>query len=1373
MQLDQPVSKAEIEVISGRNSTNVIPLTESIEGTLQVRIPLIERQTYRVRLISLQTGFENKFSPQYEIRPIPDLPPLLQISAPEQDVAAAPDEWIMIQGKVTDNLPLAGVSQWVRKNSESWKEIIIPSINKTNVLIQTRWDLIDFNLTAGDHVQTKFSALDLKGGRTESPPIDVTIISATLDGKRMRALREHRRIMSILNQLQSPVESLASSFAETAQSLRADDLGLQARQMAIKLASQASGLDFRLGEGLDLVKEALPNSRVGAESAALYGIGNALIAAREYGLSPLDRALRNTEQTSESMLNTGAQALRESCSKWDGYREVLLKEEIGLVVESLSSLIGEQQHLLVQSAKNQPEWNDQLKRKEIAATRSLMLIEQVIANASNTISNSFANSLRSLNERITAERMVFQGKLHESALVTTNQILAYHTALERALGDSLAISRALSPNAASVAVKTLEVRRLTPNRPPEICARITDGFADLEGLRPDGNLLCTAEWGNLALTLRSRIPPGSKNDSLADLAPSWMDDFERVRLIQNLNELIRNLENLAQAEQWESPGIRDRTETPWNWEWSKGVLQGMKFESNSTSRDFSKLLEGDKLNSAVGRIQVEMDRRFDFGRPSESVALELNIVLTALQQFRSQASTNQTMARAEFMNETPDLGIRLQRLAEHSEDFRNSLRQPAGNKISEEELNHKFEEIQEDLRREIDRVCAIIRRTANLQDLATRSGSDQARDADDAIAWLSQPASLAGAALHEAISARSANDRARNLEFAAAQHDKLARALLRLDEHFRSVREGNPETTRSGLRQDEEELGIKSELDRSYSKADLFIQRGQSPESLMDGLERELANNFSMRQQIRLISKRILSASGNSVLEAVSAQASIVRELNDLETRLASERQELSKKAAVCSDKIMQIAASDLLQLSQDAKSQHVSLSAETDRAANSLREVSAQIKIGVGQPPAECALKLEVAAKTIAAAFDQLGAGAKELAVASAVARLSEQEWLARAEEAQSALEDSKARVKAAVLEIQRIQARQEVFNTEELQHQFEDAEAARAIAQTQTKTAEAEAETTAIQAKISREATLRIEKMDQDLRKVTGMGNRTMGEIRNLGEAFLKLAQDTAMKLSKCAVAEQPILSQLGEAALHLSRAAQHAGRLATRSSLDEKQQAPDCSEKIKGVADSTHRLVSQDIPALQQSIQHAASPGISERGAKQIEEHLRDAAIHLSEISALLVLPEIPRFTAESGSEQRSETESKWLARTLDRLAASRQGSELSQEAAAEFESALRMAIRCNQASMALSRAVAANSRREAESIFDGQTLSNRKTGRNPIFPPEVNPFAGDWRTLPHKIAEDLFEGSRDPVSPEYQPMVESYFKAIAEKARHETP
>ena len=41
--------------------------------------------------------------------------------------------------------------------------------------------------------------------------------------------------------------------------------------------------------------------------------------------------------------------------------------------------------------------------------------------------------------------------------------------------------------------------------------------------------------------------------------------------------------------------------------------------------------------------------------------------------------------------------------------------------------------------------------------------------------------------------------------------------------------------------------------------------------------------------------------------------------------------------------------------------------------------------------------------------------------------------------------------------------------------------------------------------------------------------------------------------------------------------------------------------------------------------------------------------------------------------------------------------------------------------------------------------------------------------DWAKLPPKLANDLLEGSREKISPEYRRAIETYFRLLAEQAQ----
>lgn len=51
---------------------------------------------------------------------------------------------------------------------------------------------------------------------------------------------------------------------------------------------------------------------------------------------------------------------------------------------------------------------------------------------------------------------------------------------------------------------------------------------------------------------------------------------------------------------------------------------------------------------------------------------------------------------------------------------------------------------------------------------------------------------------------------------------------------------------------------------------------------------------------------------------------------------------------------------------------------------------------------------------------------------------------------------------------------------------------------------------------------------------------------------------------------------------------------------------------------------------------------------------------------------------------------------------------------------------------------------------------------------VLPPIGEMKSTDWAKLPPKVAQDLMEGRREKISPEYRAAIETYFRLIAEKS-----
>src|SRR5207244_599293 len=123
LQTNQKVKDAELRVEQGKKSY-VVKLTPDGDKLLG-KIPLTASGVYRVRLVGAASGFENKFSPEYELRAEPDLVPQVELESPKQDLILPSNEIVDVQGSASDDFALAKVSQMVKINDGQWKETIL------------------------------------------------------------------------------------------------------------------------------------------------------------------------------------------------------------------------------------------------------------------------------------------------------------------------------------------------------------------------------------------------------------------------------------------------------------------------------------------------------------------------------------------------------------------------------------------------------------------------------------------------------------------------------------------------------------------------------------------------------------------------------------------------------------------------------------------------------------------------------------------------------------------------------------------------------------------------------------------------------------------------------------------------------------------------------------------------------------------------------------------------------------------------------------------------------------------------------------------------------------------------------------------------
>ena len=185
----------------------------------------------------------------------------------------------------------------------------------------------------------------------------------------------------------------------------------------------------------------------------------------------------------------------------------------------------------------------------------------------------------------------------------------------------------------------------------------------------------------------------------------------------------------------------------------------------------------------------------------------------------------------------------------------------------------------------------------------------------------------------------------------------------------------------------------------------------------------------------------------------------------------------------------------------------------------------------------------------------------------------------------------------------------------------------------------------------------------------------------------------------------------------------------------------------KESKNTVDAIKALEENQVPSMQKTIEQSGLAIPTQLLAENLAEQIRQEAVRLHKIQDAWSAPE---SSGDRSREPVFDLQSKWMARLLD---ASEDVPGIS-PGRETFEATFQSALQSSRATLANTRANMVHSR-----------MSNSVQTRN-----RSN---DDWRGIPSRFAGDLFQNRHEIVSPQYQAMVDSYFKAIADKARQALP
>ncbi len=1383
LHANQPVTEGELRIVEA-GATNILRLASVSPQVLAVTVPIKADATYTVHLVAAETSFENKFSPAFEIHPLPDLVPRVSLEAPKDETIVTAEEIVTLAGTAMDDIGLKSVVQMFQVNGSEWTEVPIPIEARTNVSIVQRWDLLKVGVAPGDKLVTKLVATDLKGSRAESSPIRLTVSTSGFDPSRVRGLLAGRVVVNSLEAVRKAAADLTRAVPpEAAQKFTAYD-EIQRKQFVGSASAAAEEVDRALDFVAEAVKDALKVARPGRESADLSLVGRVISRIKHERVAPLHAEVENwsavvgakIDAASLRRTHTGAAELSAFSTRVTSLvRDLHMAEEGDVLAENLSHLGNEQERLAKQAESEPPDeamtW-DRLQRRETAAAKETAGAEARFKEFQERLPAALGERAGKPLAALTAGRTTLERAL--ALPDPSRKMLASTAEFRRTVAGVVQQFRPLAADLAAAADKArVELAALAgtaaasiaqlrndadalaaaPKANPAAVAEARETLqrdwqaavaelkdrARLEESRHDASPQFAADASTAALALNSlRTAAAAANPKDTDAALQRLEQSLRaLEAANHLSELDSGLKALARQERWNKGAADSATARPKDAAWLNNELKSTAAELKNAALPEAAVsaVAPSATAAATAAVQQEMAARQASDRAPVPLREPFEKLVAAVQQAQKESAAAINAARTDLATTAPKLSDQLAGLAKTAEDLQQAAAaaqavvaaQPPAAAVPTNGEPAKLLGQQAELNRQVQDTMEAIRREANVQDFTKAEGRERARDADDAVAMLREPPPKVAESLKQAAAAPDAATRAEALADAVKQEQKLASALQQLAKHFANAEAGKPEETRAGLRKAEEELGIKSALEAQYAQAaKLMDLLSQSPEQMLAQLEQELARNDVMRQELQAIARDTLAPAREALQQAAATEKKLADDLVNAGTR-GAETLALAEQSRQLAEKARDMATKELPKMTATGARARAEAGAELARAQQAFKATAEKAPLELAKDPA-------AAAKQMADLAPALQQASRDL---------------------QTAASKSAEAIKTAVQE--------------------GEVEAG--------KTLQAQAEQAAQQA--------------------TEMAQKA-GELAKAIGALPPGTPEQAMV--QAAKQQAPLATELTAAAAEMQRAARHESRLGTAQ-----------GESLQKVGEGTQAVASEQIPAAQTALANQLDPASAKAAVQEASGALQK---QMAALGAALALPAAPKPATDPAASQPSPEQSKWMARALDKLDASMNaqgmpGAEQGTPAPADGKGtpgkpgapagegqgkgtdpgappgkggdgmaagkqggdpvgeALGAAA---QEQMSAMRAARAGGQLPGENNptptgrGDGSGTLQAEGNFDPAALPQLPGMRDvNWAKLPPKLAQGLIESRRESVAAEYRNQVDAYFRAIADRAR----
>ncbi len=1346
LHVDQPVKEAELQITFGRNPAR-LKLAPSGTNELTGRMPMNLAGMFQVRLVAAGTAFENKFSPQYELRPTPDLVPSVELLQPQKDQLAPPDEVIAVRGRAKDDYGLAKVSQLVRVNNGNWTEATLAQPTNAEANVSSRWDLFPLKLKPGDRVAIKLVAIDSHANKGESAPVQITITSPNLDIARLKALETRQAAQDTLAVFHKSLQELERTTSQALGKITQGLGELQAKQGQVNVIAGFEQIEQTSAKAWSQLKAAAKVARPGREAddlalaaIVLSRVKDGLLDEAKHQIQTLDLGTKNAEAKNELQEAAGvlhraaelASQLEHSAS------DLLAAERADVSVENAAQLLSEQKRMNARAAtmpaNDKSAW-EELGRRQMGAAQESQLLEGLLKNLGQQTTASIGERVNRVQDnlirkRAALEKLIAAGDTGKP-VVTSAQNL--QTSLENALAELVAVkaelhksanqARALLTERAGGATHTQisalqqSVKALTDLRKQKtpdlrqikLLEHQTDvgwstlveqlkSRADFEETRGDVDSFFVADLGKAAEALgalRAAFSSDAKVKQAVGPLGRLAKAFRPLEASHDFARTTAALRELAGQERYEPLAAPASTARPRDWRWLADAWKTLPQEvrdaglPGATAQNIATAAAG----PVAGQIDAEMNARFARERGVLPVSDKLEKLLILLMQAQRELAAAAQEHRDEVAKLSPKLSEQMEGLAKTNDKLeqKTSAQAEAAAKHdaakSKEEARKLFE-AQKDLAKQIEDLRDALRREANVQDAMAAEGREKARDADDASAMLREPPVKARDALRKAASNQADASPEKNLRDAVEQQKQTGEALKQLAKHFKNAEAGKSDLSRSALRQAEEKLGLKELFDEQNKKNEMLAELSKLPtDQQMKQLEQELKKNQPMQKELSAIAKNALKDAAAMLTDAAQNEKNLANDLTSAAKNEGRQQSNLADSADRLRADAKRIAERDVPAATQKSAEAKVDNADALAQGAESLAKVALQ-------SPSEKPTPAEVAKK-----------------VAEMI----------------PALKSADTSLRMAV--------------------------------DTAAKASKDAAPNSAAQAARAQSA------------KAADAASQLLKDAKDLLDRLQSAQDGGGIKLAQAAKQQEDIGQTVKSASDTLDRGMRHEERLNSPK-----------GEMLEQVSTGTKKLAEQSLPPVPDAVAKSKDTASASAPVQKAEKEVAAAAAALQaalEQAAPEMKPDKGQENKEgqnsnssqSGGDQKSE-DAKAMARALDRLDEQMNGKPGQQgdnqnQPGNEMAKSMMQQAQAKAGREARDKAKSSNGS-GASGFYDAQAKAEggqlaelgEKSG-------------GKWGKLRAQVAEDLVEGKRENVSGEYRTMIDTYFKVIAEKARGANP